>query len=172
MATDPINPSLQLHPAKILRQVASPVGQVTENIRVLAEHMERLMKTHEGIGLAAPQVGHSLRLFVTRDPDDPESDAARVFIDPVMTVVDPEPVEANEGCLSLPGIEVNVRRPLAIQIEATDLSGARFTEVRDDHFARVYQHEFDHLEGVLIIDRMNTMDRLKNRRLLRDLERS
>jgi hypothetical protein len=90
----------------------------------------------------------------------------------IIEVIDPTPVEDSEGCLSLPGIDVLVRRPAGIRVAAMDLNGDQFVMEWDDHFARVCQHETDHLDGVLIIDRMSTMERLRNRKAIRALERA
>ena len=172
VSADPSKLEIQLHPAAILRQRAEPVDEITEEVRGIARRMVELMIEAEGIGLAAPQVGVSKRMFVTRLPEDRAADEGMVFIDPEIEVLDETPVEDVEGCLSLPGIDVLVRRPVGVRISATDLDGTPFVLELDNHFARVFQHEFDHLEGVLIIDRMNTMERLRNRKALRALERA
>jgi len=160
------------YPAEVLKRQAEPVPEVTDIVREVAGRMLELMHEAEGIGLAAPQVGVPWRLFVTRHPEDREAGGGCVFINPRIEVVDPTPVEDIEGCLSLPGIEVTVRRPVSVRIKATTLEGKAVDDIRADHFARVYQHETDHLDGVLIIDRMTTMDRLRNRRAIRELERA
>ena len=110
-------------------------------------------------------------MFVNRHPDDRQADGGQVIINPTIEILDQEVVEDVEGCLSLPDIDVTLRRPVAVRLSATDLDGNPVIDERDDHFARVYQHEYDHLEGVLIIDRMNTMERLRNRKALRQLKR-
>jgi len=173
VSIDPARLQIVLHPAPVLRAVATPVEGVTEEVQAVAERMLELMHEAEGIGLAAPQVGLPWRMFVTRDPDDREAvSGGCVFINPAVEIVDATPEESEEGCLSLPGIEVLVRRPVGIRMTATGLDGDRLVQERADHFARVYQHELDHLNGTLIIDRMSTMDRLRNRRAIRDLERA
>jgi peptide deformylase len=160
------------YPAEVLKRKAEAIPEVTDLVRAVADRMLELMHEAEGIGLAAPQVGVPWRLFVTRHPDDREAEGGRVFINPAVEIIDPSAAEDTEGCLSLPGIEVTVRRPVAVRLTARTLDGADIDEARDDHFARVYQHECDHLDGVLIIDRMTTMDRLRNRRAIRELERA
>ena len=159
---------IRLYPDPGLAQVAEPVEAVTPEIQALAHRMGELMVEADGIGLAAPQVGVSKRLFVTRDPDDPE--AAVVWINPTLEVIDDTCASSIEGCLSLPDIDVSVVRPVGIRITGTDLDGATCTLESDQHIARVWQHEYDHLEGRLIIDRMSTMDRLRSRRALRALK--
>jgi len=175
MATVAIEPeTLEIlpYPAEVLSRRAESIGVVTDEVKAVAARMLALMHEVEGIGLAAPQVGIPWRLFVTRQPDDHEGDGGQVFVNPTIEVLDPTPVEDIEGCLSLPGIEVTVRRAEGIRLMATTLDGDAVTEDRCDHFARVYQHECDHLDGILIIDRMTTMDRMRNRRAIRDLKRA
>ena len=110
------------------------------------------------------------------DPPQPEEMPlvhglpGRVFINPTITVEDQQLLTHEEGCLSLPGIHVDIRRPGAVTISAQDITGEPFSLKSDDFFARVWQHEFDHLDGVLIIDRMTRMDRLATRKALRELE--
>lgn len=143
--------------------------------------MFAIMDTAEGIGLAAPQVGLSWRMFVIDIPADtgrskaqagfPDSSGGRkAYINPVIS--DPgggsEPYE--EGCLSLPDIRGDVLRPPIVTIEATDLAGNVFRETGSGLLARCWQHEMDHLDGVLILDRMSPTQLLKNRRAIRDLE--
>lgn len=169
------------YPAPVLRQKARPVDAVTENVRAVADRMLELMRQAQGIGLAAPQVGLNWRLFVVDiastedhplDVDSPEAtDGPQVYINPVLSnpVGPPSPME--EGCLSLPEIRGDVLRPPVITIRALDASGRPFTQTAGGLLARCWQHEMDHLDGVLILDRMTQMSRLKNRSAVRDLER-
>jgi peptide deformylase len=158
-----------LYPDPVLRQRAKPVASVDAAIRELVEDMFRLMREEEGAGIAAPQVGESLRIFVTEEREE-EGQPARVYINPVLSGFDGQLAEYDEGCLSLPGIRGNIRRPPRAVIEALDAEGRPFRLESADFMARVWQHEFDHLEGTLIIDRMTTLDRLRVRRLVKDLE--
>ena len=162
-------PSLIIHryPHPVLGRRADPVGKVDDEIRELAAAMIEKMYEADGVGLAAPQVGISRRLFVVdvRRSEEPEP---MVFIDPELRLEgDLEPFE--EGCLSIPEVRVTVRRPSIATIVATDLDGERFELTDDDFAARVWQHEFDHLEGVLITDRMSPRDRLAHRRTLKEM---
>lgn len=169
------------YPDPVLRERASPIEEVTAEVRSVAARMLELMRQHEGIGLAAPQVGLSWRMFVTavpagEDPSDPdEPTEARpeptVYINPELFEAEGRPVSCSEGCLSLPDIRGDVLRPPTISICAMDLDGRRFTLRGAGLLARCWQHEMDHLDGVLIIDRMSQMSRLKNRAAIRDLER-
>ena len=139
------------------------------------------MRSHEGIGLAAPQVGLSWRLFVVDVPEQEGRSASavpptatggvRVFVNPVLEGFEGSPEAYEEGCLSLPDIRGDVLRPPIVTVRALDLEGREFTLRAGGLLARCLQHEFDHIEGVLIIDRMTQMSRLKNRAKIRALEK-
>lgn len=151
-----------------------------EEVAPIARRMIELMREAEGIGLAAPQIGLPWRLFVLHVPPGDERDAASspttatdqplVCLNPTLSEPsrDLEPFE--EGCLSLPEIRGEVRRPTAITLTATDLNGRPYTLRTAGLLARCIQHEFDHIEGVLILDRMTQPSRLKNRQAVKDLE--
>jgi peptide deformylase len=156
------------HPSPVLRQKARPVARVDGFVAELVRDMHRVAREYDGIGLAAPQVGESLRIFVTCALyGEPE----RVFINPRLELSGAI-TGGDEGCLSLPEIRAEIMRPPQARITALDLEGNEFTMERDGIWARVWQHEHDHLEGTLIIDRMRPLDRLANRRAIRDLERA
>ncbi len=157
------------YPNPVLRQKAKPVESVTPEIKALVEKMFALMHDGgKGVGLAAPQVGVSLRIFVTCDTQDPKDD--RAYINPVLTVLDSASDDMEEGCLSLPDIRGTIRRPLKLALDALDINGEPFHMEDDDYLARIWQHENDHLDGVMIIDRMSLMDRMANKRALKELE--
>ncbi len=149
---------------------AKAIPKVTSSIRDLINEMFELMREEEGAGLAAPQVGESLRLFITEARPDEEI-PERVFINPVLSKLDGDLIPYDEGCLSLPEIRGLIRRPTSVAIDALDLQGNAFHLESDAFPARVWQHEFDHLEGLLIIDRMTPIDRLRNRKAVKLLER-
>ena len=171
------------HPDPVLRVKAAPITEITDDVRAVARRMIELMAYEEGIGLAAPQVGLSWRLFVAHVPEDAEEGrsaaatpatatlAPVVYINPELSAFEGPPEPFAEGCLSLPDIRGSVLRPPTVSITATDLAGNRFTQRATGLLARCWQHEVDHLDGVLIIDRMVQADRLKNRAKLRALER-
>ena len=156
------------YPEQVLRQKAGPIAEVTDEVRAVAARMVELMHEARGVGLAAPQVGLSWRMFVANPTGEPDDN--RVFINPVLRDASRITETREEGCLSLPHVSVEVTRPAAITIEAIDEQGETFTLTSDGLPARVWQHENDHLDGVLIIDRMTPADRMANRRALRDLE--
>ncbi len=171
------------HPDPILRVKAAPIADITDEVRAVARRMIELMTIEEGIGLAAPQVGLSWGLFVAHVPQDAEEGrsasavpptatlAPVVYINPVLSGFEGPAEPFSEGCLSLPDIRGSVLRTPIVSITATDLDGRRFTQRAAGLLSRCWQHEIDHLDGVLIIDRMMQADRLKNRAKLRALER-
>jgi peptide deformylase len=167
MAIDAKRLQILIYPDPALRTRATRVESITDEVRAVAERMLQLMHQAEGIGLAAPQVGVPWRMFVTGTR---QGHPERIFIDPELADASADLELAEEGCLSIPNVRVNVRRPQAISITAKDLEGNEISLRADDLMARVWQHETDHLNGVLIIDRMSPMDRLANRKALRDLE--
>jgi peptide deformylase len=177
----PSNLSIVHYPADVLRKKAAPVAKVTDEVRAVAERMLEIMRQEEGIGLAAPQVGLSWRLFVVDIPSNenhradatpPEATIGpQVYINPVLSQPQGAPCRLEEGCLSLPDIRGEVLRPPIITITATGLDGQSFTTTAAGLLARCWQHEMDHLDGVLILDRMTQMSRIKNRAAIRDLER-
>jgi len=184
MSADPDTLNILHYPAPALRQRGKPIKEVTDEIRQVAKRMIQLMFDADGIGLAAPQIGLSWRLFVAHVPptsgpeprstesDPPTATASPVvYINPVLS--DPQgAVEPyDEGCLSLPDITGEVLRPPIITITATDLEGNRFTRTGAGLLARCWQHEYDHLDGTLILDRMSQLSRLKNRLAVKRLER-
>lgn len=146
------------------------------DIHALIEDMIRVMREEEGAGLAAPQVGESVRIFVVeaREAEDGPngsrpSEPLGVYINPRIVQLD-GPVEPfEEGCLSLPEIRADIRRPPVVTIEALDREGRPFTRTDGGILARIWQHEFDHLEGTLIVDRMSPMDRLATQKKLKEL---
>ncbi len=155
------------YPRKVLRQTAEPVERFDDALEQLALKMIELMHQHKGVGLAANQVGVPLRLFVVNPTGEPGNDLVLInleFTDATGWA------EAEEGCLSLPQVYGQVRRHDKVTIQASDLQGKRFELHADQLLARVLQHENDHLDGKLIIDRMTTVGKLSNRRQLKYLE--
>jgi peptide deformylase len=138
--------SLVLYPDRILREVCQPVETFDSALRDIADEMRLLMRGCLGIGLAAPQVGLRQRLIVCNLEDRP-------FALTNLEVKDStEPRDFVEGCLSLPGIQVTVRRPERIRVTGYDLHGQRRSFGAVGLWARVIQHELDHLNGILICD--------------------
>lgn len=142
---------------EVLREKAKPVETFDAELENIINEMFALMDERRGVGLAAPQVGISRRFFVTNAPDDRK----RVFINPEIIATSQETVKAEEGCLSLPGVWGNVERSVAISIQAYDVKGKIFRLNAEDWLARVIQHEYDHLDGKLFVDRMSDNARNK-----------
>ncbi len=144
---------LMLYPDQVLRTPCRPVETFDSALRDFAEEMLMLMRRHAGIGLAAPQIGLPERLFVSCIEDRP-------FMLTNLEIQDCcEPRDFVEGCLSLPDVQVNLRRPERIRITGYDLHGRRRSYGATGLWARVIQHELDHLNGVLICDRGQVPDR-------------
>ena len=158
---------LLLHPDPILREKARPVECFDAALKELADDLIRLMDLHEGVGMAAPQIGESQRVFVANAREDGEE--AAVFVNPEILEADGPLEWDEEGCLSLPEIQGSVRRPTRIVMKAYDLEGTPFEVTSDGFHARIWQHEYDHLDGVLILDRMRPLDKIANRRALKNL---
>ena len=136
-------------------------------LKTLVDRMFVLMRQHKGVGLAAPQVGVNARLFVMNHTGEPGDD--RVYVNPVLT--EPEGSEdCEEGCLSLPDIHTFVPRSLGLRMTARTVDGEPIDEVADGFKPRVWQHETDHLDGVLILDKMPPTARMASNKKLRELE--
>jgi len=151
---------VRLYGDPVLRKRAQPVSAVTPEIGQLIDDMVETMYGQVGIGLAAPQVGIGLRLLVL----DEGNGAARAYVNPAI-VEQGGQVVGEEGCLSLPGIFADVTRAEWVVVEAQDRPGAPVRKRASGLLARVFQHEIDHLDGVLFIDRLDkvTRDRIKRR---------
>ena len=163
---DPEKCGMTRFPAPVLAERAKPIETVDDSIRRLAAKMIDLMIEFKGVGLAGPQAGVDLRIFVA-SPDGTRENA-KVYINPEIEPAGPiEAVE--EGCLSLPGIFAKIRRNTQCTVTATDLDGNRCTESAEGLLARAFQHEFDHLEGKLIKDRFSRIQQIAARRRLREL---
>lgn len=155
------------YPDPRLRRRAAIVERFDSDLAAVARRMFELMDSNKGIGLAAPQVGLLLRLFVMRLLDDGAPEL--VFVNP--QIVDPEgAVVAEEGCLSVPEVFVEKRRAERCRIRAQDLAGRPLEMSGAGLMARVWQHETDHLEGKLIIDQMAPSERIASKKKLRELE--
>ena len=139
-------------------------------VQQLIDDLVDTMHEYHGVGLAAPQVHESLRIFVAgvdpraADDDEPAAERAAteplVLVNPELTIVDPELVEDWEGCLSIPDIRGRVPRARGISVRALDRNGERIEFLARDFAARVLQHEYDHLDGVLFFDRMKAFESL------------
>lgn len=165
--TDYSKCTITRYPTPVLREKAKPIEDINDDVRVLAERMIDIMVETKGVGLAGPQAGVNLRIFVASVDGTREN--AKVYINPT---IKPEGkvVPFEEGCLSLPGIFGKVNRYARCAVTATDLDGHEFTEVGEGLQARIYQHEYDHLEGVMIKDRLGYAAKLRAKRRLKQME--
>ncbi len=162
------------HP--ILRKRCETITEITPEIRKLAKDMIETMDKNNGCGLAAPQVGHSIRLFVLRDYGFTEDGRwylkePKVYINPKLTSPGKHTLDDVEGCLSLPGLRLDITRPDRITVEAIDLDGNTFTEDVDGYNARIRMHENDHINGVLFCDRLTPHERNKIEPLLKEIKK-
>lgn len=146
------------YPDKRLRQKAEPVTEITPEIRALVDDMLETMYAAPGVGLAAPQIGVSKRIFVIDvAPSDGPSDP-KVFINPEIVRTEGK-VTWEEGCLSFPGIREEIERAERVTVRAQDLDGKWFELTGEDLLAIAIQHEYDHLQGILMIDRVSLLKR-------------
>ncbi|MFO0869113.1 MAG: peptide deformylase [Pirellulales bacterium] len=157
------------YPHPTLRRVARPVRRVDADLVRIVREMFDLMYAAKGIGLAANQVDIPLRLFVVNLEAEAGKGEEWVFINPVLSRPKGS-AEAEEGCLSLPGLYGPVTRPKQIQINAYSLTGQELNATMTGLMARVVQHEFDHLDGILFPDRMSDTTRAAFREQLAEFE--
>ena len=160
---------ITLYPAVFLAGRAKPVEKIDDSIRLLVKKMADIMVEHKGVGLAAPQAGVPLRLFIISLDGTKES--VKVFINPTVTPLG-ELVTFDEGCLSVPGIFTKVKRYKRCKVTATGLDGRQFTEEAEGLYSRALQHEYDHIEGVTIVNRMGQTAKIAHRRRLKALQDS
>lgn len=142
------------YPHPILKRPSKPLRRVDDDLRSMVREMFDLMYKAKGIGLAANQVDLPLRLFVVNTEGNPEKGKELVFINPVIS----RPrgtAEAEEGCLSIPSVYGMVKRPKEVDIQAYDLQGNEISASLSGMMARVVQHELDHLDGTLFVERMS-----------------
>ncbi len=155
------------YPSALLTRRAEPVQEIDDNLRQCVDRMRMIMAEQKGIGLAAPQVGVLLRFFIIGLDGDAER--VGVYINPQLTLSDSvETME--EGCLSVPGVFTKIRRHACCEVTAQDLKGQTFTDTAEGLFARCLQHEYDHLEGITLVNRMGPTARIVHRRQLKKLE--
>ena len=168
---DPQEMRLRYYPDPVLTRRGDAVTEFGEPLVRRARRMFEIMYENKGIGLAAPQVGWSAQLFVANLSGDPENrDEELVFANPKVS----EPAgEASfeEGCLSFPGIHLDVVRPDTVKVTAQDVAGEWFEMDTDDLLSRCVQHEFDHLDGILFTSRVSTVAKMMVRKDLKELER-
>jgi peptide deformylase len=149
---------------ELLRQKALPIKKIERTYEKIAAEMIDALHQGKGIGLAGPQVGLMERIFVVHI----DGDIPRIFLNPSIIGTSQDTVKLEEGCLSLPGVWADVIRPSSVRIQAWNEMGRPFTLEAGGILARVIQHEYDHLEGLLFIDRLSEQ---KRNRIISKFER-
>lgn len=153
---------IYLYGSAVLRNDTKPISEITNELKTLISDMYETMYNADGIGLAAPQIGKSLKLIVidasVLGEDYPEcKDFKQTFINPEILETNSEEEVIAEGCLSLPGISENVKRPTEVKVKYWDEDMNEVTEVFTGFKARVFQHEYDHINKVLFTDRVSPL---------------
>ncbi len=148
----------------LLNQKSPAVTELDGALENLVKEMFRSMYNGKGVGLAAVQVGRLLRVFITHLPKD----EPRVFINPELLTTSIDENIYEEGCLSVPAVYADVKRPAVVRVQALDIKGKPFTIQAEEFLARVVQHELDHLNGILFIDKV---PKNKKRQLLKTYQR-
>lgn len=159
---------IRRYPDPVLRKVAEPVRTINKELRQLAADMIETMRDANGVGLAAPQVGESVRMVVV--DFDPENHEPRVLVNPVIVKKSRQKETTEEGCLSFPGLKSKVKRSLKVVCEAQNLDGEVVEYQAEGLPARAIQHEIDHLDGMLFVDKVGPSDKLSLRDDLAELE--
>ncbi|MCD6376554.1 MAG: peptide deformylase [Caldisericaceae bacterium] len=142
----------------VLRKVAAPITEFDEDLKKFARDMIEVMHVEDGIGLAAPQIGISKQIIAVDASELVEDEYPRVFINPEILESSGEWV-VEEGCLSIPGVREEVKRPEKILLKFQDETGELFTEEFSGWLSRILQHEIDHLNGILFVDRISPVRR-------------
>jgi len=159
-----------LYPDPRLRAKNAPVTSFDEELATTTRAMFDLMYQTGGVGLAAPQVGVNLRMLVYNSTGKAaEAEHEHVLCNPKLVFKTRDQEAGEEGCLSFPDIRGQVTRPMRVKVEAQDLRGEPMTLELEDWEARIFLHEFDHLEGILFIDRMSPVSKAQAKGALQDM---
>jgi peptide deformylase len=156
-----------LYPDPALRKISEPVREFDERLQDLVAALFDRMRKSKGVGLAAPQVGLRQRVLVLGPTGEEKDDL--VLVNPVVVARSGERVVFDEGCLSFPGIYAEVTRPDRCTVQSVDLSGKPVEKEYSGFTSRIIQHEYDHLEGILLVDRMTPAEKLKHKSALDEL---
>lgn len=148
--------NLKKYPDPLLRKKSETIKEISPEIQNLAKEMSLIMEKEAGIGLAAPQAGVLKRIITVRTETGPEA-----FVNPEIIKTSKETEIMEEGCLSFPGLFLKIKRAKTIELEALNLKGKKLFLRTEGLLARVFQHEIDHLNGILFIDRIGFWQRLK-----------
>jgi peptide deformylase len=156
-----------LYPDPVLRKVSEPETRFDAELKEVVEGMFARMRKSKGVGLAAPQVGLRRRILVLNPTGDPKDDL--VLVNPTIVARFGSKVVFDEGCLSFPGIYAEVTRPDRCTVRSVDLEGRPVEKEYSGFVGRIIQHEHDHLEGILLVDRMSPAEKLKHKAALDEL---
>jgi peptide deformylase len=159
--------ALTLYPDPVLRKVAEPVAVFGADLRAIVSGMFVRMHASKGVGLAAPQVGLGRRILVLNPTGEPADDL--VLVNPTIVARSGPATVFDEGCLSFPGIYAEITRPDRCTVVAHDVEGQRVEKEYAGFVSRIIQHEYDHLEGVLLVDRMSPAEKQANKAALAEL---
>jgi len=165
--TQELHFDLTIYPDPLLRRPARPVEAFDEELAAIVAGMFERMYASKGVGLAAPQVGLKKRILVLNATGERADEI--VLVNPSIVERFGSATTFEEGCLSFPGIYAEVQRPESCRVQAFRPDGSALEETYSGFPSRIIQHEFDHLEGVLLVDRMSPADRLKNKAALEEL---
>ena len=158
--------SIRIFGDPVLKQRAAEVTEIDGRLARLAEDMLSTMYDAPGLGLAAPQVGVQKRLFTYDDHEDDDANP-RVIVNPVIVETKGESV-FEEGCLSIPGLHFEIVRPEFVTVQGLDLDGNEVVIEADERLSRIFQHEIDHLDGVLMLDRLEPDERKAALKVIRE----
>ncbi|MDO8424871.1 MAG: peptide deformylase [bacterium] len=150
------------YPNPILKKKSKEVERIDEEVKKLAEDMIETLQNSQGVGLAAPQINVPKRIIAVQMKEGP-----KVFLNPEVVKKSRETEIREEGCLCLPGVYLKVKRAKSVEIAAQDLEGKKINIKADGLAARVFQHEIDHLNGILILDKIPFLQKLKLRSKLK-----
>lgn len=165
--SDALQFDLTLYPTPVLRKVAQPVEAFDDDLVRIVEAMYERMFESKGVGLAAPQVGLRKRILVLNPTGERVDDLT--LVNPTLVGFGGEKTRFDEGCLSFPGIYAEVERPDRCTVRAFSVAGEPIEREYDGFVSRIIQHEHDHLEGILLVDRMSPADKLRNKVALEEL---
>lgn len=165
--TQPLHFDLTLYPDPLLRKPSESVTAFDGELAAIVAGMFERMRLSNGVGLAAPQVGLKKRILVLNPTGEAADDL--VLVNPTIVERFGASTLFEEGCLSFPGIYAEIKRPEACRVKAFTLEGKPFEAEYTEFVSRIVQHEYDHLEGVLLVDRMSPTDKLANKAALEDL---
>jgi len=166
MAVRPV----RLYGDPVLRQKAAPVTEIDDTLRRLVADMRETMQAYHGVGLAANQVGVLQRVLVVAVPTSETESAQYTLVNPILSERSGSEI-GEEGCLSIPGIYEDVKRAQSVRVRAQDENGQHLDFTAEGYLARAIQHEVDHLDGVLFLDRLSLLKRQFLRRALEALAR-